>query len=1058
MNRPDTGWSDRLARITVTGLLVNLLATLSLSVMACWTPTTDQTVWVALCAAGFIRHYHKTSKGIRPIVIRLVPSVLIIAILALIALWLPNRSEWLAGGWDPGIYPNNALAITARQGWLPNTDSIYASLSLQDRVLLSDAHEAPYHEIMPGIPLNLADGSLPLYFPPLSSIGGAWLTRIGGTFLMLRAPALFALLGLIPLLALFRQLGLSRVQQRVALAFVLVSPAWWYHQGIPTTEMLLWLLLLGALVFYQDAMRQRQAVPWLSVMCLFAATLNHFNTPVPAIVFLLLAAFCESELQCPKRLWRLASASLALLAGFAVGSHLAWVTVSRLQNKESALSLLLAWTLSGAVAAIVIATRQARTSKNVPWSRPALRRILQSIPALIAMLAVYTTLERYGLPGFPSFENLPVAGSLYLHARQLVAFYHLPWILLCLFGVGLLLRTDRHPPAPALSLVAFCLGACLLVFLLFPGITLTFPWALRRTVVIAVPLMALASAAALDESYLMRIQRWKALLVLGLGILAFAGGAASSLRAIRVSDYAGLSAVMESLAGHTQKGDLIVVDDFRWGTPLLLTYGLDVINGQHLQSLEGKTLDALMDRVQKSQHGRILWLTSQPDSLTTVPGTPGKIRTISPPIPYEYRTVLHHPRQTRFQTQTRRSVFTLHAWHPEMPSSISTVRPGPHRLIVQSDTPVSLRWGDQSLDALFPENRWTVMDLPELPPSERANLRWNDAATPAPPMVLLAAGDPLILRAWHGNLYPQGSPTPDARDHEQPIPEFPLPFAKGASAMIIHVDAATPPSTAQTLRFECNYQQSFLTLSPHQATQQTYSKGPLSPTLTLDIPEALRATRLSLHLQPLYTELECIALQDGIHLFATYQTGGTPDASIARFLKAGYTQSIIAGDNRYVGAYLQTIAPDEAYSSDLQDSALMTFHNFHDREDTGQSHPAYQRWTAGSTATLRIAADPAVDMTVHLRLREPPAAVLDSGVFIDIGSRRLPVVFEDGLWEKSIKLTAAERRDAFDNDVMLRVQANPWSPSKVMRSADTRTLGVLLEGAGVTFHAPQLEP
>jgi hypothetical protein len=148
----------------------------------------------------------------------------------------------------------------------------------------------------------------------------------------------------------------------------------------------------------------------------------------------------------------------------------------------------------------------------------------------------------------------------------------------------LALSRDRSPEGLAIWKVTSALGIAVLVLLLHGGIAPLYPWALRRYVVYLVPFLALAQGDAASWVVASSKGRRKAALLAGAILMAAAvvEGSARSLSAARVGDYKGLTAILRQLDAHLRDGDVVVADDPRWGTPLLLAFGRDVIDGKRL--------------------------------------------------------------------------------------------------------------------------------------------------------------------------------------------------------------------------------------------------------------------------------------------------------------------------------------------------------------------------------------------------------------------------------------------------------------------------------------------
>ena len=136
--------------------------------------------------------------------------------------------------------------------------------------------------------------------------------------------------------------------------------------------------------------------------------------------------------------------------------------------------------------------------------------------------------------------------------------------------------------------------------------------------------------------------------------------------ACRVGDYRGLSELLLDLDAQLEPGDVVVADDPRWGTPLLLAHGRDVLDGKRLwESAEpGFQADYLrmLRRLQREEGRRVLWLTSTEAGLGVYPLDIGPVAPVFEDLPFSYRTVVHSARADHFEARDNPRVFGLYEW------------------------------------------------------------------------------------------------------------------------------------------------------------------------------------------------------------------------------------------------------------------------------------------------------------------------------------------------------------------------------------------------------------
>ena len=654
----------RLGRTLIAGLLLNLLPALVLASFGRWTPGLDWAAWAAVAVIGLVR-WRRGGAAAAPEAKGFAAALAVVALLAAVPLAAPPRSEWLAGGWDPGIYQNNAVAIARANGFQGRAESVYSRMPLEDRPLFTRS-DAEYHEVFPGAPIRLADGSLPLYFFHLSPLCGAWFWRAGGLDALLRMPAVLALWGLLPMLALAGLAGWRGWRLGAALGAWLLSPMWWYQQSLPTSEMLYLLLLLGGILLYLREADRGAAVPAGAMAALFAATANHLNAALLAGILLLVAAAAEAAARAPRRVVRIALCFAALGAGIAWDLGFAGITILRLEEKDQALRVILPAFAALALLGTLLAWRPlpaAVRARGLRWLAAG-----GGLAGLaLAALALGTAVEPVRLALMKAADRLPVAGPVLERVLRVVPFHGpLGWAWACAGLAGLSLRRD-----PALRLwkaLAFALALVCLLLFVEPGIAPLYPWALRRYVVFLVPLLAWGQAfAAVRGIEEIRARgggwRWAALLILAPAVVE---GARLAAAAGRVGDYPGLARTLAALEQALQPGDVVIADDPEWGTPLLLAGGRDVVSGRRLWRSEDpgfqrRYLDALA-RARRETGRRFLWMTSTGDRLDLYPVELGVAPAPLAEIAYAFHTVNHGERGRTYEVRERQRVFRLYEW------------------------------------------------------------------------------------------------------------------------------------------------------------------------------------------------------------------------------------------------------------------------------------------------------------------------------------------------------------------------------------------------------------
>jgi hypothetical protein len=489
---------------------------------------------------------------------------------------------------------------------------------------------------------------------------------LGGQDALSRMNQLLAFMGLPLVFALSGVLGVVGWRRGWMLAVWMVSPLWWYHQAVPTTEILQLLLVCGAVVFYVDAERRGAAFPLAAALCLAAVGINHFGFPPLAAIVLVAAAAAESVTHRPGRVGRFLTCAAALAIGLAWDLAFSQVTIVHLQMKDRVIPMVLIPFALCLMAGAVVCRREVR-----PWlasSAMALTRwgamaagVMVAV-VTAALACPFTKAAVIRLAG-----RIPVAGDCLLRFNHILPFHGAIWFLL--FGAGVCcLARDVAPGTCRLRVLAAAMGGVVLLLFLNPGIAPIYPWALRRYIVFLIPLTALV----LGYGMTLPARQWRGSALAGggttllLAVALLVAGIAASRRAAGVGDYVGFPEVMATLNQSVQDRDIVVADDARSGTPLLLMYGRDVLDGKLLWESRCPEYQqkyvAMLRRLQVERGRRIVWLTSTHDGMGLYPSCVGPVTSLTEPLEAAFRTVIHSPNADRFAMREKQNRFQLHVW------------------------------------------------------------------------------------------------------------------------------------------------------------------------------------------------------------------------------------------------------------------------------------------------------------------------------------------------------------------------------------------------------------
>jgi len=515
--------------------------------------------------------------------------------------------------------------------------------------------------------MRAGTGAIRQYFFQLTPMCGALFYRWGGLDLLSRMNQVLAFMALPLVWGLAGLLGISGWRRGWMVVVWCLSPLWWYQQAVPTTEILQLLLLCGALVFYLDAERKGVRFPLGAAFLLAAIGINHFGFPPLVAILLVVAAAAESVACRPGRMGRLLTCAAALAVGLAWDLVFSSVTIQTPQVSHRVVSQVL-------VPFVVCVAAAAVISRCGIGERHAAR--VGRLARLCGMVAGILVIVVTAILAHPAARSLVpgLAGRISLLADCLLRFsrflsFH-GVALLLLFGVGaFLLSMDATQSTRRVRVLAAGLAGVVLLLFVNPGIASLYPWAFRRHIVFLLPLAALVLGHGVTVPVVVHWSRFAraglvATLLLSGGVLA--AGTLACLPAARVGDYVGYRQALATVNASIRAGDVVVADDPRAGTPLLLMHGRDVLDGRplwkHRDPESLRQYLAMLRRLQIEKGRRILWLTSTGDGLGVYPADIGPVEPLNDPVEVTLRMVIHSPNADGFATREEQRRLQLFVW------------------------------------------------------------------------------------------------------------------------------------------------------------------------------------------------------------------------------------------------------------------------------------------------------------------------------------------------------------------------------------------------------------
>lgn len=650
--------SGRLARsviFTSAALLLGVPAALLFSVLLAETGVLSVALeWagaVLMILSGLLAGRLRNPDRLKHSLTWSLPGAAVLFTGIVVILNLPRCGEWIAGGWDPGIYINQGVAVARFGTFHPPAEPHHAALTGDELALFTSGSKGHAPQLFPAVPVDPQNRNVLHYFFRLTPACVSTLALHGGLNAATRMPAIAGLLVLLVFPGFLTGLGCRPACAWIASLLLASHPVWLYHLHFPASEMpeLFFFLGLATLLPFQHT-------GWYSrllfLLLLFAAILNRLSFFPIALMLTMAAAWADMER--PDRRQVLTGRMLQLLVillAVAYDYTFARVTVDGLQYALT--------DVFGAALVFMAGTAL------LDWASVFKRSASRLTPAIVFGLAA-AALALTAIGSVFLWRHAPVLAGIRRNTLHLSPFLGAPWLIPAVPGMLLLwlLHARRLRHLSSVTLV------CTVITLLLLVKTFTFPfypWTTRRFLPFTVPLLATGAAFLLAELWhwgkLPRPARRLCVVLLLGAILAFT--ARSSWHALSGSEYDGLSARLAHVAKQIGPRDIVIVDHFKWGTPLMFIHGAHVLDGSTFHDTRGaasmpealKTLSRL-----KAAGWRILWLSSTPAGLEIYPQpVPGAVLLADVP-PLTFREIIHGPRVRDFVRRERTVVFQLYQW------------------------------------------------------------------------------------------------------------------------------------------------------------------------------------------------------------------------------------------------------------------------------------------------------------------------------------------------------------------------------------------------------------
>lgn len=655
------------AIVLLAGSLISLFAALALAEFGCFCGRLFYSVVGGVSLAGATAGGLLCRGRFREQVFSSLAGIAVFGFGLVVLLSLPQRGEWIVGGWDPGVYANEGIAVS-REGTLhPQATKCFAALASMNALEPFTRDLDEVQEAFPGFPVDLATGAVRYSFYPLTPVFIAIVYQCGGLVAAERASGIAALMALLVFAAWLRTSGLRAGRVWITSGLFVLQPVFLYHARTPCAEMLEVYLLCG--IFCCLARREESLLfPVLSALTMFAAVVNHASMVLFGSLWLVVLGVTDA-----RRIDRMrVLIEHALAAGAVLGGLLMYQVVWPLSlvKLPHLVQMFVQLAIIASVSVLLfdgLCFHERWRGRVVRLSGPRVRWIVLGFGVAVVVAvwvfndARLAELRLRVLHAFP-FAGWLKSGGFRSNLAHLAAYIGWPVCVLAVAGFLVLLCRRALESASTLPAVACFLLVATLIVLREKHAAELYPWATKRFLPFAIPLVAISAGWALSGDWLEQRRRWAT----GVPMAVLLG--ALTLTAPRIRDawlnteYDGISAPLAEVAARVCDNDVVVADHFQWGTPLMFVYGRQVLNGERIWARKNAAALPLLERL-KRQGFRIWFLTSTDEGIGVFgfnPALPVNLKWSSGTT--AYREIAHHRTNTGFPLREKTVQFRLYLW------------------------------------------------------------------------------------------------------------------------------------------------------------------------------------------------------------------------------------------------------------------------------------------------------------------------------------------------------------------------------------------------------------
>lgn len=205
-------------------------------------------------------------------------------------------------------------------------------------------------------------------------------------------------------------------------------------------------------------------------------------------------------------------------------------------------------------------------------------------------------------------------------------------------------------------------------------------------------------------------------------------------------------------------------------------------------------------------------------------------------------------------------------------------------------------------------------------------------------------------------------------------------------------------------------------------------------------------------LTPLRTNLTCIAHQTGIYLFDHHDDKGhLTSPPFTRFLSAGQ-RDVIQAETGYVGGFRRYLEYGTKIQCMFSKNESIRLAGFHGQERQHNGPSPYKAWTAEAKAVVVVPVPQGLGVELSISILPNLKGVPAQDVTLRYGDEERVLSPAANGAKATLTLTAEQL--AGHAHARFEIHTSTWQPSVIMKSTDTRHLGVQVNDINVGYLMP----